>query len=183
MGKQPKTRTQLATHSQLALVLSQHDFGKLIGSSRRTVQRWAARQGEPTTVQLALLARHVYPRDPKLAAELAEGAGGTLESLGIVEPPAPPPSPRPPQAPPSPPPAPAAAPRSAPEQLVENILYAAAAAMDMSPRVILPAVRAAFARARQLDIDVAAIDTVLTPPLATSSERRKSEPATRRTAK
>jgi transcriptional regulator with XRE-family HTH domain len=166
MGKQTiRLPAQLLTYGQMALHLTQLELAELLGSSRRTTQRWFNKQSVPTADQLALLARHVYPVDPELAAEIAAGAGATLESLGIIER-----SPTPSPPPPSPLP-----PRAAPEQLVENILYAAASVMDMSPRVILPAIRAAFARAKQLDMDVAAVDTVLTPAPARSSEPRKSE--------
>jgi hypothetical protein len=122
----------------------------LLGSSLRTCQRWGTGRSTPSPDRYAQLAGHVYAHDPSLAAELAAVAGGTLESLGIVKP--------------------AslqaaslahAALAARPEQLVENVIYAAAEAMDVSPRAIRGAVAAAFARAKELGIDVAAVDGVL----------------------
>jgi hypothetical protein len=137
----------------LALGVSYRGLAALLGSSLRTCQRWGAGESTPTADRFAQLAGHVHAHDPALAAEIAAVAGATLESLGIVKP-APPPVPAAAAPPPAPPPA----------QLVENVLYAAAETMDVSPRAIRAAVAAAFARAHQLGLDVAAVDGVLTPP-------------------
>jgi hypothetical protein len=80
-------------------------------------------------------------------------AGGTLESLGIVKPVS--------QQAPS---LAHAALAARPEQLVENVIYAAAEAMDVSPRAMRGAIAAAFARAKELGLDVAGVDRVLAAP-------------------
>jgi DNA-binding XRE family transcriptional regulator len=67
----------------------QAELGDLVGSSRRTVQRWDAGRGAPSAAQLAKLAAAVFPRDRELAQRLAQTAGTTLEGLGLAPQPAP----------------------------------------------------------------------------------------------
>lgn len=158
---------QLVGKSQLALGLPHREFGPLLGSSLRTAERWAAKRSLPSDDQLVKLTRHVHARDPALAAALAAALGGSLEQLGIVPPPkpappAPPvaaalPAPPPPALPPPPPPVP-------PEALAEFVVCATADALELVPRVIRPALRAAFVRARELGLDVAAIAEALARP-------------------
>jgi hypothetical protein len=147
------TTQGLVVQGQLALGLSYRGLAELVGSSLRTCQRWGAGRSTPASHHLATLARHVHASDPKLAAQIAAGAGTSLEALGLGAPTTPPPV------------------ASPPAQLVENIVYAAAEAMDVSPRVIMPAVRAAFARARELGVDAAAVDSVLSPRVRSSAGR------------
>jgi hypothetical protein len=162
---------QLIAKSQLALGLPHREFGPLLRSSQRTAERWATKRSQPTRSQLLELTRHVHARDPALAAALAAALGGSLEELGIVPPPqpappAPPivspsPAPPPPALPPPPPPPPVP-----PEALAEFVVCATADALDLVPRVIRPALRAAFVRARDLGLDVAAIAEALARPIA-----------------
>jgi hypothetical protein len=129
---------------------SQGDFGELMGSSRRTGQRWETGRAEPTPGQVCKMAGMVYPTDPDLAAQLAAAAGTTLVALGLVKPPAPPP---PPPAPlPPPPPV---------EDVVDSIVCAAADAMSVLPRDVRPALLAAFTRARRLGIGIDAVEKAL----------------------
>jgi hypothetical protein len=147
---------ELVTHARFAIGMTQRALGPLLGSSHRTAERWGVGQARPSNPQLATLAGHVYPRDPALAAELAAAAGQSLESLGLGVP----------AAAPGPPPAPS-------PQLLDSVVCQAAEAMDVSPRAMRVALRAAFARARELGLDVAAVADALSPPAPTPAAPAK----------
>lgn len=85
----------LLIEARRILGLSQGALGELLGSSRRSGQRWETGPGEPSHPQLHDLARRIHPSDPELAAAIAAEGHATLESLGIVRP-QPPPAPPPP---------------------------------------------------------------------------------------
>jgi hypothetical protein len=162
-----RSPTELWIRGQLALGLSYRGLAALLGSSQRTCQRWGVGRSTPSPDRFAELAGHVHGRDPALAVEIAAVAGSSLESLGIVKP-APPPEPPP------------ASPALPPGALVDSVVYAAAEAMDVSPRAIRGAVAAAFERAEQLALDVAAVNSVLAPPATVASTPRKASPARRK---
>lgn len=142
LAAHPKVVTALVKNGYQTLGVNQRGFAKLVATSLRTVSRWTNGSSFPSAADLTKLARLVHPRDPALAAQIASAAGGTVESLGI--------------APPAPPP------RASPAQLVEQVLYAAAEAADLSPRAVRPALVAAFRRASQarltLDEALAALE-------------------------
>lgn len=138
--RDPAELTSLLVRASLALHLTQAGLGDLLGSSHRTAHRWHVGEAYPSDKQVQELARHVFPADPSIAAGLAEQAGCTLESLGVVRP--------------TPPPAPPPPPRPAPEVMIDSVVCAAAEAIDVVPRDIRPALRAAFARARMLGMSI-----------------------------
>jgi transcriptional regulator with XRE-family HTH domain len=138
-----------------ALGLTQEEMGRMFNVSSRTISRW---QLQGTTLgpdHVDLLARRVYPVNAPLAARIAALLGATLESLGIMRPPK--------LVEPLPPPPP-------PPRLVEVVLCAAADALDASPRVVRPAVIAAFEAARDVGLDVGAVIQGLKRP-STSTTR------------
>lgn len=151
----PNVINSLRVRSQLALGLTHRDFGKLLGVSGRTSERWSAHRSGPSREQLLLLVRHVHPVDPGLAAELATALGETLASLGIEKPP---PGPRMYLAP----------------QVVDIVVCAAAEAIDVSPRIARTALHAAFKHALALGLDVAAVEAALAPrePAPVASGKR-----------
>jgi hypothetical protein len=130
------------------LQVTQNGLGEMLGASRRTAQRWAAGASFPSAAQLASLAALVHPREPALAAQLAEAAGSSLERLGIVPP--------------------VTGPSAA--LMVDSVVCAAAEAMDALPRVVRPALLAAVRRARQLGLTLEAVEAALvdstSPPRA-----------------
>ncbi len=138
--------------AQHVLLLNQKELGELMGSSQRTVQRWYAGRGWPSPGELTKLLVAVHPRDPDIARRLAAAMGQTLESLGVVAPPAPAPVPPPPEPSPFTP------------LLVESVVSAAAEALDVSPRVARPAVLAAVERAKAAGLSIDDLLTVLRPP-------------------
>ncbi len=146
----------LLIEARRVLFLSQGSFGELLGSSRRTGQRWEGSGSYPTRQQLAQLATLLYPKDAGLAAKVAEAAGTSVQALGLVAPPAPPPPP------PAPPPT---------DDVVDAVVCAAAEAMNVMPREVRPALLAAFARARRLGLGFEAIEKALGggAPRATTS--------------
>ncbi|MDP8999386.1 MAG: hypothetical protein M3O46_04670, partial [Myxococcota bacterium] len=129
------------------------------------IQRWDAQGGSPDAGQLCDLARAVYPRNPQVAARLAQAAGTSLEQLGLVV--APPPS----AVPPAPPPSPFVA---SSLFTVDSITCAAADAMNMVPEAVRPGLRAAFERARDLGLSVADVAAALTPAKPAATTRDKS---------
>ncbi len=140
----------LVTRAGLALGKSQEQIGELIGVSRRTISRWMHTSGTVLAPgQAATLARALYPVDPALAARVAASSGQTLESLGTVTQLA------------------SEVPRLVvkeaidPARLVEVIVCAAAEALDASPRVVRPALLAAFASAREVGLTVEAVESAL----------------------
>ena len=148
----------LAYQAQRALGLTQLELAGLLGLSRRTVSRWGANRSRPSASELQKLARAVHPKDPALAARLAREGGETLESLGIVAPPAPV------VAAPSPAPVVAVRPFPPARLVVESVVCAAAEAMQASPAAVRGVLRAAFARARGLGLTVEEMDEALTQP-------------------
>jgi transcriptional regulator with XRE-family HTH domain len=133
-GANPQEVTSLVVRANLALGLSQRQFAERLSSSLRTVSRWTAGKSYPSNQQLRLIVQLVYPRDPAIAAALARATGATVEELV-------------PHA------GAAVAPRRAPlPLLLDNVVHAAAEAMDLSPRLARRGLAAAFARARELGV-------------------------------
>jgi len=124
-----------ATHSMLA----DH-----LGSSKRTVERWAAGRSHPSDTQVLELARLVHPRDPALAARIAASKGETLVGIGVV---APPPL------------------RAGPSlaHLIDAVVCVAAETLDVPSRSLRPALHAAFKRARELGMSLEDAEKALTP--------------------
>ena len=146
----PTTMASLLYEARRALsVGSQGDFGILLGSSRRSGQRWETGQALPSGDQLAALAGMLAPRNSALAEQIAKAAGTSLLALGLVKPPAPAPPP-----PPAPPPLPV-------EDVVDSVVCAAAEAMRVPPGDVRPALLAAFARARRLGLGIDVVEAVL----------------------
>jgi DNA-binding XRE family transcriptional regulator len=141
-----------AARNQLSL--TQETMGKRFGASRKTVGRWEAGVATPTEATTSEVIRSVFPADPQLAAEMATHVHETLDSLGLVAPPAPPgPAPvvRDPE------------PAVSPRHMVDSIVCVAADAMELLPRAVRPAVLAAFTRARELGLDVKTVEAALLP--------------------
>lgn len=144
----------LTLRARNLLNLGQKDLGDLLGASRRTVQRWDSRQGEPSVDQLARLASAVHPHDASLAIQIAALAGTTLEQLGLV-------LPKPPVAPPVVASAPAPHPPSPPPHLIDTVVCAAAEALNASPPAVRPVLLAAFRRAREVGLRIEDVEHAL----------------------
>ncbi len=158
----------LVLRAQRALGFTQQEVADAIGSSLRTVQRWSSASSQPTAGHMCKLAVLVHPRDPKLAAELAERVGQTLETLGVVAPPAPRADA-----------AAAARPQSVLDALVSSVVAAAAEALDVSPRLARPALVAALRQARTVGVGLDEILSVLqgaARSVRTNPTRRDASP-------
>jgi hypothetical protein len=136
-------------------------MSEALGVSERTGQRWAA--GGFPSYHLVDLARVVHPHDPTLAAEIAEAAGGTLVSLGIVKP------------------APAAPARpngsdGPPAGVVDAVVCAAAEAMQLPPHLLRPALLAALVRARELALPVDFVEKTLAASLEPPGRKASKKP-------
>ncbi len=145
----PLASRALLYRAQRALGLTQVALAERLGSSKRTGQRWAAGEASPYDSQWKTLAAMVYPIDPALAREIAREGRTTPEELGIVPPP------------PAPPPAPAPL---AATLLVDSVVCAAVSASMLPPQALRPVLLAAFARARELRMDVATVEAALREP-------------------
>jgi len=141
-----RDRYELVAAGQAALRLTHAQFGPLLGSSQRSSERWASRRASPSDAQLEELASQVLGVDPDLAAEIAVVVGKPLYPEG---------------GPPS------------PARLAEAVLCAAAEVMDASPRALRPALRIAFARARELGLSLEQMEQALAPPEAPKAARPK----------
>jgi transcriptional regulator with XRE-family HTH domain len=151
--------TALLVLARQALGMTQEQFGLALGVSHRTASRWEAGQSTPVPAEVSKLAAMVYPKDSKLAAELAAAASETLESLGIVAPLGPP-------APPPPLPTPL---------LVDSVVCAAADALDAAPMTLRGALFAAFRRARELRLSVDEVEKALAPAPSSAPKARKAK--------
>jgi hypothetical protein len=140
----------------MALRVSNVDLAKLLGCSRRTIQRWLGGESSIMDTTLVDLARLVFPRDPALAEEMAHNAGVTLVNAGIVPPP-------PPPEPPAPPAPLAAAPPRPLAQLAHAVVCVAAETMNLSPKELRPTLHAAFKCARELGLAVEEVEQGLAP--------------------
>jgi hypothetical protein len=139
--------TDLVARASLALGLTNAMLAQIMGYSTRTIERRNRSGDWIGEFHLHPLARAVYPRDPKLAAELAKAGGTTLEKLGCVPAASPVAAPPPPQLP---------APTL--DHLGDSIVCAAAETMNVPPPAVRPALIAAFARARQLGLSLEAAE-------------------------
>jgi DNA-binding transcriptional regulator YiaG len=138
------------------LGLNQAQLADLLGTSKRTVQRWETKRADASSQNLATLAAHVHPHDAETAAELAAALGQTLEGLGLVAPPAPPPPPA------APPPARPPGPRPMPRELtVDAVVCVASDAMGIMPAAVRGGLLAAFRRARQLGLSCEEVEQAL----------------------
>lgn len=138
----------LVARAQFALGMSQAEFGRALGVSKRTASRWAARQSDPSLPTIVALARLVYPVDRELAAQLAAAASATLVTLGLEAPPQQAPAPTPVD----------------PALVADSVVCVAAAALGMAPDGVRPALLAAFRRARLLRLTFEDVERALAPP-------------------
>jgi hypothetical protein len=187
----PRPQSVLVLGARRVLDVSQEQLARLIGSSKRTIQRCEGAQTTLMPTHFHELARCVYARDAKLAAEIAAAGDATLESLGIVKPPAPPPPPAAPPPPPAaaPPPAPAPppphqppppAPPPMPRHLVADaVVCAAADAVQQTPDAVRGVLLAAFRRARELGLTPVEVEQGIEAKIraASAPPRMASEPA------
>src|SRR5262245_32468453 len=111
----------LLVQARRLLHVSQGSLGEMLGSSRRTGQRWETWGSYPSPTQWQELARRIHPHDADLAEALAAQGGSSLLDLGLVAPPPPPP------APPPPPPI---------GEMIDAVVCAAAEAIDVMPRAV-----------------------------------------------
>jgi len=141
----------LIVRARSTLGMTQEEFGYALGASHRSAQRWDAGDAEPGAHHLQTLVRLLYPKDAALATQIADVIRETPESLGIVQPAPPAPVGPPPKA------------RPPADLIVESVVCAAAEALALSPASVRPALRAAFERAKAMEMTVDEVDAVLSP--------------------
>ena len=159
----------LLIQTRHTLRLSQGELGAMLGMVKRTMQRWEAGGAIVLPAHIRTLATAVYPKDPALAARIAAYGKTSLEALGLLKP-----APLPATAQPPAPPLPTSI-------LVDSIVCVAADAIGVLPRAIRPALEAAFVRAREVRLDVAAVaDSLTGADTANARKRRSPRPRTPR---
>lgn len=119
-----------------ALQTTPHALARRYGASARTGIRWNAGRSTPSPKVLAALAHDVFPKDKALAEKLATAADTSLEAL-------------------FPKPSPAAV------AMADAVVCAAADAMQVAPRAVRPALVAALARAKALNLSLDALQASL----------------------
>jgi DNA-binding XRE family transcriptional regulator len=163
-----ESNAALTLHVRSVLGLNQQTLAKMLGLSRRTIQRWDSNRSDPYALHLGRMAVAVHPKDPVLAARIAERAGTTLEGLGIAPPPA-----RvevPAKAIPDAPPALSPAMKG---HLVDAVVCAAADAISAPPATVRPVLLAALRKAAEVDLTVADLVQVLAPPPPPTKSKRR----------
>jgi transcriptional regulator with XRE-family HTH domain len=163
--------TPLVGRVRIALGMTQKQLGEMFQVSMRTAHRWEGGQAYPDVDQVQRLARAVFPTDKKLAADLAQEAGTTLQTMGLVPAPmavlagAPPPL----------------APRPFPPigLMIDSILLAAVDAADgqttapLTRQAVRDILRAGFSRARGLGLTIDEVDDELRPSAVTKGTPAK----------
>jgi transcriptional regulator with XRE-family HTH domain len=151
--------TPLVGRARVALGLTQKGLGEMLQVSMRTAHRWEGGQAHPDVDQVQTLARAVFRTDERLAADLAQEAGTTLQAMGLVS-------------------APMAAPAGTPLPLaprpfppialmIDSILLAAFDAADgqttapVTRQAVRDVLRAGFSRARGLGLTIDEVDDEL----------------------
>jgi len=129
------------------LGVSQGELGELLGSSRRTGQRWETTGTKPSDEQWLDLAARILPQDRQLATALALAGGGTIQALEATAA--------------ATTGAPVAAPAPLPPEVVDSIVCAAAETMNVTPGAIRPALVAAFSRAQRIGLSVEQVTRAL----------------------
>ena len=112
---------------------SQRELAKLLGTSLRTVQRYAVQGGLSLPDHLKQVIVALHPKNPTLAAKVAQQAGIDLATLGIHA---------------------APGPQAARREHADSVLCAAADALQVMPAAARPGLAAAFARALELNVDL-----------------------------
>ena len=161
-----------------ALSMTQEDFGYAVGASHRTAVRWDAGQSDPAEHHLKKLAELLYKEHRALAAEVADFADETLESLGLEAPPRPAPPPPPP--PPPPAPLPPSRPLVRPEHLVDALVLAAVEHTGSPPAAVRPLLAAVFQRGAEVGITMEEAARALR--VEPAKVARAAEPAKKREA-
>ena len=134
----------LIIECRMALGLTQEEMGKLVGCTKRTVQRWEDRGALLVAPEVEALVRALHPVRPDLATQIAAIDGRTPDQIGLSTPAG----------------RTSGAPKSDP---IDAVVVAAAEAIGVTAEAVRPAVAAAFARAEDEGLDVKTVNERLNP--------------------
>ena len=151
-----------APRAQTADGSQQQGAGRGPGCSPRTITAYRFKHGGVLSpLDYAKLARVCHPHDQTVARQLAAQGGHTLASLGLAD-------------------AAAAAPvrfNASGAHLVDSVVCAAAEALDVSPRAMRPALRAAVERMVALGMPAQAVLDALGPAAGAPKDKGQREKA------
>ena len=162
-----ETARDLLIRASEAMGISGAELARRHGVATKTVGRWLRGQSSIGPFALGQIASLVYPHDRELAARMHAYSIRECTRIGV---PLPPPLP----IPPTPPTGEAGAPTmfvAPPSSRVDALVCAACEAIDVSPRVLRPALLAAFRAARELHLTVDEVEQHLAP----RAKRKKTE--------
>jgi transcriptional regulator with XRE-family HTH domain len=142
----------LITRAMRTLSLSQEALGQRVIASRKTVGRWQTGMSTPGVKTMAEIADLVVPHDRELALALVDQFNATSSPAFQV--------PRERFLPEVPP---AAKPKPVEPHKIEAVLFAAADAVDQSPRAVRAVLHAAFTRAAELGVTPTEVADFLAP--------------------
>jgi transcriptional regulator with XRE-family HTH domain len=162
--------SRILHEARRAMGWTQRDLARSLGVSTRTGERWDAGRTSPAAEELLRLARIVHPRDAAVAQRIANHAREMNARSGLATPPLFPLE----AAPPAPPPL---TERPLPlARRVDIVVCAAAAALDVSPRVVKPAVLEAFRAAAEIGLGASEVVAALEPVRAPRPRRPRPGP-------
>ncbi len=130
----PEDPGTLFVECQMALQLTQEELGKLVGRTKRTMQRWQDKGSSLLPSEARMLADALRSVRPDLAERVLELGRESAATIGLA----------PPVAPPGP-------------EVIEAIVRAAAEAAGASPDAMRSAIAAAFSKAEELGAEVRGI--------------------------
>jgi hypothetical protein len=159
----PRPLREITRQACRVLSLNNRELAEYVGISVRTVQRHISSGGIWHPMHHQILIRGLYAKDRPLAAEYAAALGTSLVALGLESP----------LRAPAPSVAPSEIAPARPEQ-GDAVVYAAADALGMAPKAARPAVVAAFARAAELGIELAALGKLFSAERTAKPVRKSS---------
>ena len=151
---------ELLVQGQSALGITSVDLAKLLGVSPKTVYRWVGRRTSIAPMAVGALSHHVHRADAALARRMHAHAVTELSTMNL---PLPPPLPEAAKAPGAVAPAPSLSASESTRLRVDAVIHAACLAMNVAPQAVRPALVAAFARARELELSVDDMAMALAP--------------------
>ena len=164
--QEKETARSLVAKARLAMGVTATELAKLHGVSPKTIGRWLRGETSVSSIEIGELAPLVYPYDPQLSQRMFDFAREDAVLSKLSPPPG---LPQHEHEPPTPVPPPLVLPVLRPlpplsvKARTDAVVCAACDAIDVSPRVLRPALLAAVREARELNLSLEEIEQQLAP--------------------